>query len=413
MIFSYSNTWNFKSTGMTFPGNAVTSGTVGRDAVVSFKFSSASAIQVDYGDGNVVLYNAVSDWVMLRNYYDPNTGTNTATYTYSTGNNSSQRIVKVKILEPAKLVEVNLSYVLDLVPQIIPLKFSSVRNLRGIYLAGTKAMGIDESYLQLPEIVTLSIADGFDVNSRYYGVIPIDVLTGKKYRTFVYSRNNLGNKTFEVSNLDKIAPLLKNTLLSLGLGNNMLTDANGGLPANFSELTQLQSLDLTQNINYTIIPPVVNTLTSLATLTLTNCIGLTVLSNIDNLVNLVTLSMNNTGKIAPGFPSGFGNLTRLKTIYFQGCGRNEGLMDEWISEFYAFYTAHAALTGDNFLPFRGVKVDVGKIGPTDTLTQIPSGAYQAPAGFVLGVANGSPTSSLEKIYVLVNQYGHSWTYRTV
>jgi hypothetical protein len=37
----------------------------------------------------------------------------------------------------------------------------------------------------------------------------------------------------------------------------------------------------------------------------------------------------------------------------------------------------------------------------------PSGTYQAPAGFVLGVSDGTPASAKEKVYVLVNNY--SWT----
>ena len=37
----------------------------------------------------------------------------------------------------------------------------------------------------------------------------------------------------------------------------------------------------------------------------------------------------------------------------------------------------------------------------------PTGTYQAPAGFVLGSADGTPTSALEQVYVLVNNY--SWT----
>ncbi|PZW41626.1 hypothetical protein LX95_01307 [Mesonia algae] len=40
----------------------------------------------------------------------------------------------------------------------------------------------------------------------------------------------------------------------------------------------------------------------------------------------------------------------------------------------------------------------------------PTGNYQAPTGFVLGVSNGNPANEAEKIYVLVNNYGHTVTF---
>lgn len=38
----------------------------------------------------------------------------------------------------------------------------------------------------------------------------------------------------------------------------------------------------------------------------------------------------------------------------------------------------------------------------------PSGVYQAPNGFVKGVSNGNPTTPMEKVYVLTNNYGQTW-----
>lgn len=38
----------------------------------------------------------------------------------------------------------------------------------------------------------------------------------------------------------------------------------------------------------------------------------------------------------------------------------------------------------------------------------PSGVYQAPEGFVKGVSNGNPTTPMEKVYVLTNNYGQIW-----
>lgn len=38
----------------------------------------------------------------------------------------------------------------------------------------------------------------------------------------------------------------------------------------------------------------------------------------------------------------------------------------------------------------------------------PSGVYQAPEGFVKGISNGNPTTPMEKVYVLTNNYGQTW-----
>lgn len=38
----------------------------------------------------------------------------------------------------------------------------------------------------------------------------------------------------------------------------------------------------------------------------------------------------------------------------------------------------------------------------------PSGVYQAPEGFVKGFSNGNPTTPMEKVYVLTNNYGQTW-----
>lgn len=38
----------------------------------------------------------------------------------------------------------------------------------------------------------------------------------------------------------------------------------------------------------------------------------------------------------------------------------------------------------------------------------PSGVYQAPSGFELGVSNGTPQTPMEKIYVLENNYKQKW-----
>ncbi len=44
----------------------------------------------------------------------------------------------------------------------------------------------------------------------------------------------------------------------------------------------------------------------------------------------------------------------------------------------------------------------------DPTNKRPSGVYQAPDGFVKGVSNGNPTTPMEKVYVLTNNYEQTW-----
>ena len=48
------------------------------------------------------------------------------------------------------------------------------------------------------------------------------------------------------------------------------------------------------------------------------------------------------------------------------------------------------------------------IGGADNTNNRPSGTYQAPAGFNKNVSNGTPANELEKVYCLVENYGHTW-----
>lgn len=48
--------------------------------------------------------------------------------------------------------------------------------------------------------------------------------------------------------------------------------------------------------------------------------------------------------------------------------------------------------------YYGLRIDWRILDPT------PSGTYQAPSGFELGVQDGNPATPMEKIYVLENNY---------
>lgn len=54
------------------------------------------------------------------------------------------------------------------------------------------------------------------------------------------------------------------------------------------------------------------------------------------------------------------------------------------------------------------KLTLDLYSASDPTNKRPSGVYQAPEGFVKGVSNGNPTTPMEKVYVLTNNYGQTW-----
>ena len=54
------------------------------------------------------------------------------------------------------------------------------------------------------------------------------------------------------------------------------------------------------------------------------------------------------------------------------------------------------------------KLTLDLYAAVDPTNKRPSGVYQAPDGFVKGASNGNPTTPMEKVYVLTNNYGQTW-----
>ncbi|BAV09409.1 hypothetical protein SAMN05421788_101845 [Filimonas lacunae] len=410
MIFSYSNTWNFLHKGMQFPGPAgATSGQI------RFIFNSPSSVIVNYGDGSLITYpTGTANRVQLDAGTNSDITASFPKYTYTQGDASTIRQIKIKLPEPEKLISISIDSNMLTMQQSLPVRFAQLTNLGTLALVNLQLTGIDENYLKLNNITFLSLRNAFQQGTRYYGSIPTDMLTGKKYTTLGYA-SQLGGKSFSQSNLDQIAPNLGSTLVTLALDGNNFTDVNGtdgALPENFSDLKVLTTLNLNSN-SFTAPPAVINSITSLISLTI-SINPLATWGNLGALINLNTLSLASCPLLQPVVPGYFASLTKLKNLHFAGSFGNTTNAEAFISSFYSFVTTNTALTGANTLPFRGMTIVIGN-NASDNVSasgHIITGTYQAPTGYVQGSNNGTPGSALEMIYVLETQYGHKWTYRT-
>lgn len=126
------------------------------------------------------------------------------------------------------------------------------------------------------------------------------------------------------------------------------------------------------------------------------------LTNIQNL-EFVTFANYTTGSnifsmtgnaLDITFPFG-ANSFIPKSISIQNNGMSVANVDATINNIYTERAKWSTYTG------------VGEVLNISGSNASPTGIYQAPAGFSLGVSDGTPASAKEQAYVLVNNYG--WT----
>lgn len=86
--------------------------------------------------------------------------------------------------------------------------------------------------------------------------------------------------------------------------------------------------------------------------------------------------------------------------------------DTFVNTFYdkimswSYITMSQTASDGNRNQFYKLTLDLyTAVSPTN---KRPSGVYQAPEGFVKGVSNGNPTTPMEKVYVLTNNYEQTW-----
>lgn len=104
---------------------------------------------------------------------------------------------------------------------------------------------------------------------------------------------------------------------------------------------------------------------------------------------------------------------RIWTLYDGGRFINtQERADTFVNTFYDkmmswdYITMSQTASDGNRNQFYKLTLDLyAAVAPTN---KRPSGVYQAPDGFVKGVSNGNPTTPMEKVYVLTNNYGQTW-----
>lgn len=103
---------------------------------------------------------------------------------------------------------------------------------------------------------------------------------------------------------------------------------------------------------------------------------------------------------------------RVWTLYDGRFINTQERADTFVNTFYDkmmswdYITMSQMASDGNRNQFYKLTLDLyAAVSPTN---KRPSGVYQAPDGFVKGVSNGNPTTPMEKVYVLTNNYGQTW-----
>ena len=392
---------------------------------IQLVFNTATKVTINYGNGVSIYYSSVysSGAYYFYMYQKGSVNTNTPPsygipyYTYPDGLATANRTVSINYNRGALISFTMYGIVLN--NQDLLFGFSRYNNLKTFNVAqcGPTGSGFVNN-IDLSNITTLTAIDTVAINSffastsAYYGSIP-SFLFSMPLAYLAVGDNVMAYKTFSASGLANVY-LLASTLLSFILQGVPLVDNNyglGDLPSNWNSLTKLTTLTL-NSCAHTILPPTINTITSITYLTYGFNNSITSWGNMSALVNLTNIVLYANINISPTVPSWLTSTIKLKQIILQRCYLTSARIDAFVSSFYSLVIANAPITGVYANLLRNMNMAIGEITTGDG-TAIPSGIYQQPAGYVSGSNNGTPASSLEMIWVMVHQYAHSWTYRTV
>lgn len=192
----------------------------------------------------------------------------------------------------------------------------------------------------------------------------------------------------------------------------------------YSRITKLKNLTylnfnrLGGTLQY--IPDSIFDMTGLTSLTLAGVVNLSNLDSsnirkISNLKKLTTLDLNTTQ--IPQYIKEFNDLPNLVSLNIapnvNSDTPTQDRADTFVNNFYNYVTGWTQITMSSIAKdgkrnqLYGLYVNLYSASEPQNNTR-PSGVEQAPSGFVKGSNNGNPTTPMEKIYVLKNNYAQAW-----
>jgi hypothetical protein len=402
------NTLTFQVSSVQFPDHVF--GINDNRNHVYFDSSEPNSVTVNWGDGEIETFNFGRDgqanpyrigWtsngepttpstVVIGNclagrhiYQDQNEGIRTITLTFR----DLSKITRITF-ERCRLYNQ------------FPIEVGAASSLNRIDLFATEFLtGLPTTISDNKNIETLRLSKSF-VNKL--DKIP-DGIFENKISTFN------GSSSFDLSdpissNFFKINNL-KTTLRSLGFSSNFITI----LPSSLSECVLLSTLTIGNNPIKN--PEVLESLFNLTRLYIDSDFFENGLFETNNLTKLSSFFIQDmTENLINEIPLKWTGLKSLSSfVVFGWVIRTNLLFQTFIENFYTLCTQNGFLDPDSTeaqntgFPEQFRDISWGDGNDWFTL----SDPIQAPSGFSLGISNGTPANNAEKIYVLVENYGHT------
>jgi hypothetical protein len=140
---------------------------------------------------------------------------------------------------------------------------------------------------------------------------------------------------------------------------------------------------------------------------LTTNTALTGWGDFSNATELQTIELYRQRYMDLMLPAWFPALIKLKRLTVYSCLDSQEKADNFVNSVYNMVTANASMVTGN-TAFRHMTFELWGSGSTTADSFRPSGSYQQPSGYVQGSQNGTADTPLKKIWVLTNQYAHTW-----
>jgi hypothetical protein len=371
---------------------------------LSFESNLPNSVVVNYGDGNSVVKEFVqvgNDYVI--GYKHDGNSTNTfpdnariENHTY-TDNNSGPRFITFTFQNAEDIYRIYFNTVVLI--GALPKELNSFKGLKIISL--NRVYELSDLNFNISKNL-----ERFNLSSAV--VNPFDFIPDSIFQSNLSSlkingvfnlSDNLSSSFFKINQLSS-------TLTSLSINNTF----NEELPIEIANLNKLTSFQSIGN-PYSEMQSVINDIPSLETLyhgsSLSQPIELVNFNNL-NLLGTLYLSFEDLD-----FSTMSENWFGLKSLYrflvFRYLVRTTQKFNEFTENFYTLCTENGFLdpssTEAQNTGFPEQFRDISWGDDKDWFTF--SDPIQAPSGFSLGISNGTPANNAEKIYVLVENYGHT------
>lgn len=409
----------------SFDINGSSTDNIGVIAGIKFRSRTTQRVTYDLNDGGepIVVEN-IGGQILGVVHYKPETDlSNNVQGRFYQDGNSGDRIIRITFEQPLEITALYVGY--TRIKGELPKNIGNIAELTSIdlrYLVYEKFSKIPSEVLRLSNITSFIANNAFNTSASFYRVYPIELLNSKlanfysvgtKQGEYANSNNTLAIN----NNWDKIH-LLKDTVKSILVPSNNIGDGDirSSIIDSWVQCTNLISLTIDSN-KTSVLYPQLNRLTQLKAINVGGGSNIDFIMNdwgdLSDLVNLETFDGGTAYNVPTNLPRYFLNMPRLNKIIFTRCYTTQERWDIAIADLYDLVVNNAPIVNDdvtNPVSMRDQIIRMEAVAIGDWDEYIIQGTYQQPTGYVQGVSNGTPTSQLEKIWVLEHQYNVSVSY---